>query len=58
MARPSEDDLLELSYLMDSLKSDDFMVRLRATHYLPTIAEAIGPERTRKELVPFLLGLF
>jgi serine/threonine-protein phosphatase 2A regulatory subunit A len=32
------------------------MLRLNAIHRLSTIALALGPERTREELIPFLDG--
>lgn len=39
-----------------SLKHDDVLLRLNAIHRLSTIALALGPERTRDELIPFLDG--
>jgi serine/threonine-protein phosphatase 2A regulatory subunit A len=39
---------------MDELKSDDVQLRLNAIHSIPTIALALGPDRTRNELIPFL----
>ena len=35
---------------------DDVLLRLNAIHRLSTIALALGAERTRDELVPFLDG--
>lgn len=35
---------------------DDVILRLNAIHRLSTIALALGPERTRDELIPFLDG--
>ena len=35
-------------------RSDDVMLRLNAIHRISTIALALGPERTRDELIPFL----
>lgn len=40
------------------LQHDDVLLRLNAIHRLSTIALALGPERTRDELIPFLDGLF
>lgn len=37
-------------------KHDDVLLRLNAIHRLSTIALALGPERTREELIPFLDG--
>lgn len=39
---------------MDELRSEDVQLRLNAIHSIPTIALALGPERAREELVPFL----
>lgn len=35
---------------------DDVLLRLNAIRRLSTIALALGPERTREELIPFLDG--
>jgi serine/threonine-protein phosphatase 2A regulatory subunit A len=51
-----EDDLYPLAVLMDELKSEDLLLRLQAIKRLDTIALALGPQRTRTELVPFLEG--
>lgn len=48
------DDLYPLALLMDELKHDDISNRVDAMQKLDTIAIALGPERTRKELLPFL----
>lgn len=39
-----------------NLQHDDVLLRLNAIHRLSTIALALGPERTRDELIPFLDG--
>lgn len=39
---------------MDELRSEDVQLRLNAIHSLPTIALALGPDRSRQELLPFL----
>jgi hypothetical protein len=39
---------------MDELRSEDVQLRLNAIHSVPTIALALGPDRAREELVPFL----
>lgn len=39
---------------MDELRSEDVQLRLNAIHSIPTIALALGPDRTRDELIPFL----
>ncbi|KAI9608837.1 hypothetical protein H4Q26_005026 [Puccinia striiformis f. sp. tritici PST-130] len=43
-----------LAVLIDELKSDDVSARLTSIHRLTTIALALGPQRTRDELVPFI----
>lgn len=40
--------------LIEQLKADDINLRVTATRSLPAIAEALGPERVRAELVPFV----
>jgi serine/threonine-protein phosphatase 2A regulatory subunit A len=42
----------------DLRQHDDVILRLNAIHRLSTIALALGPERTRDELIPFLDGVF
>ena len=39
---------------MDELRSEDVQLRLNAIHSIPTIALALGPDRARVELIPFL----
>lgn len=39
------------------LQHDDVLLRLNAIHRLSTIALALGPDRTRDELIPFLDGM-
>lgn len=39
---------------MDELRSEDVQLRLNAIHSIPTIALALGPDRSRTELIPFL----
>ncbi|KAK6462397.1 armadillo-type protein [Scheffersomyces coipomensis] len=48
------DELFPLALLMDELKHDDVSNRVEAMQKLDTIAIALGPERTLKELLPFL----
>ena len=43
-----------LSILIDELKSEDVSLRLNAIRRLSTIALALGPQRTRDDLIPFL----
>lgn len=48
------DEVYPLALLMDELKHDDIANRVEAMQKLDTIAAALGPERTRDELIPFL----
>lgn len=48
-------DLYPLALLMDELKHDDIANRVEAMKKLDTIATALGPQRTRDELIPFLM---
>lgn len=50
----SEEQLYPIAILIDELKSDDVTLRLNAIHRISTIALALGPERARDELIPFL----
>jgi hypothetical protein len=53
-ATSSDDALYPIHLLMDELKSDDVHLRLASIRRLSTIALALGPQRTREELIPFL----
>ncbi|SCU90906.1 LADA_0F07052g1_1 [Lachancea dasiensis] len=50
----SDEELYPLALLMDELKHDDIGNRVEAMKKLDTIALALGPQRSRDELVPFL----
>lgn len=52
MAEPA--DLYQIALLIDQLKHDDLQLRVNASKSLVQIASALGPERTRDELIPFL----
>ncbi|KAF2729625.1 protein phosphatase PP2A regulatory subunit A [Polyplosphaeria fusca] len=54
MEANQNDELYPIAVLIDELKHDDVLLRLNAIHRLGTIALALGPERTREELIPFL----
>jgi serine/threonine-protein phosphatase 2A regulatory subunit A len=49
-----EETIYPVAVLVDELKHDDVVLRLNAIRRLSTIALALGPERTRNELIPFL----
>ncbi len=48
------DELMPIAVLIDELKHDDVQLRLNAIKRISTIALALGAERTRDELIPFL----
>lgn len=50
-------DIESVLGLIDGLKSEDHNLRLHAINNVHLIAGAIGPERTREELVPYLTEL-
>jgi len=49
------DSLDPLRLLQDDLKDDDYEQTIQSINRLSTIASAMGPVRTRNELLPFLL---
>lgn len=49
-----DDSLYPIAVLLDELRADDVNVRLNAIRRLSTIALALGDQRTREELIPFL----
>lgn len=53
-ALQSNDSLYPITVLIDELKNEDMQLRLNSIKRLGTIATALGPERTRSELLPFL----
>ncbi|XP_063222755.1 serine/threonine-protein phosphatase 2A 65 kDa regulatory subunit A alpha isoform isoform X4 [Bacillus rossius redtenbacheri] len=50
----SDDSLYPIAVLIDELKNEDVQLRLNSIKKLSTIALALGVERTRTELIPFL----
>lgn len=50
-----DDSLMPIAVLLDELKTENVQLRMYATRRLKTIAAALGPERTRCELLPFLM---
>lgn len=49
-----EDFMQPVAHLADELRSEDMMARVEAMKRLGTIALALGQERCRTELIPFL----
>ena len=56
IADAADASLQPVQILIDELKSEDVQVRLTAIRGLTTIASALGPKRTREQLLPFLKG--
>ena len=56
MQEESEDSLYPIAVLIDELRNEDVQLRLNSIRKLSTIALALGVERTRGELIPFLTG--
>jgi serine/threonine-protein phosphatase 2A regulatory subunit A len=52
----TDEALYPIAVLIDELKHEDVVLRLNAIKRLSTIALALGAERTRGELIPFLDG--
>jgi serine/threonine-protein phosphatase 2A regulatory subunit A len=50
------EDLHPIAVLIDELKSEDVQQRLNSVRRLTTIAVALGEERTRTELIPYITG--
>ncbi|KAF9164346.1 hypothetical protein DFQ26_001557 [Actinomortierella ambigua] len=50
----TEGELYPIAVLIDELRHDDVSLRLNAIKRLNTIALALGPQRARDELIPFL----
>lgn len=54
----TDDSLYPIAVLIDELKHEEITLRINAIKRISTIALALGPERTRDELIPFLDGEF
>lgn len=49
-----EDEFYPLAVLIEELRNEDVRFRLNSIQRLSTIALALGPEKTRIQLIPFL----
>ena len=54
MTSEQNDDLYQVAMLIDQLKHDDPVLRVNASKFLVKISKALGPVRTREELLPFM----
>lgn len=52
-----DNSLYPIAILIDELKNEDVQLRLNSIKRLSQIANALGPDRTRSELIPFINGL-
>ena len=52
----AESEFGPIKILIDELRNDEAHTRLKSIRHLTTIATALGPDRTRDELVPHLNG--
>ena len=50
------ENLFPIAVLLDEMKSEDVEARINAMKKLRIIAQALGLQRTRTELIPFLAG--
>lgn len=50
----NDGSLYPIAVLIDELRTDDVQIRLRSIEKLSVIARALGAERTRDELLPFI----
>eukprot|EP00767_Chilomastix_cuspidata_P003563 gnl/Chilomastix_cuspidata/3685.p1 GENE.gnl/Chilomastix_cuspidata/3685~~gnl/Chilomastix_cuspidata/3685.p1 ORF type:complete len:635 (+),score=273.70 gnl/Chilomastix_cuspidata/3685:99-1907(+) len=55
MAQQSNEELHRIALYINGLKDEEISVRLEASEKLPEIAAYLGPERTRKELIPYVI---
>jgi serine/threonine-protein phosphatase 2A regulatory subunit A len=53
----TDSTLYPIAVLIDELKADDQKKRIHSVQSIATICIALGPERTRNELLPFILDL-
>ncbi len=49
------EDIYEIATMIEHLRHDDVNFRIRATKNLGRISKALGQERTREELIPFIV---
>jgi len=50
----TEEDYESIAIMIDELMKDDPAVRIKAIRSLPIISKALGEERTRMELIPYI----
>jgi len=50
----TEEDYESIAIMIDELMKDDPAIRIKAIRSLPIISKALGAERTRSELIPYI----
>eukprot|EP00993_Chasmostoma_nieuportense_P007162 NODE_7891_length_405_cov_5.694245_g7725_i0.p1 GENE.NODE_7891_length_405_cov_5.694245_g7725_i0~~NODE_7891_length_405_cov_5.694245_g7725_i0.p1 ORF type:complete len:101 (+),score=37.12 NODE_7891_length_405_cov_5.694245_g7725_i0:81-383(+) len=53
-AAAKEASVYPIAVLIDELKNEELHLRINSIRRLPVIAKALGTERTRLELIPYL----
>lgn len=56
VTKTTEKSLTPIAVLIDELKSEDIKRRVNSVKNISTIAVALGADRSKSELVPFLNG--
>ena len=56
MINSNEKSTTPISVLIDELRSEDVKKKVNSAKNLTTIVAALGPDRTKAELIPFLNG--
>ena len=51
------DELYPINLLTEEMQNDDTEIRIKSMRRLKIVAQALGPEKTRTELLPFLNGM-
>jgi hypothetical protein len=51
-------DPVKITNLLENLKSQDPKLKIESAKNLQVIAQAIGKDRARNELLPFIIGNF
>ena len=57
MVESNTSNLYPVAVMIDELKSVDQKKRINSVKNLGTVAIALGPDRTRQELLPYILEL-
>ena len=58
MTASDSDSTREVQIIINQIKHDDTQVRVQAMGKLKKVADVLGVDRTKSELIPFLKGSF